>query len=1000
MEDNPRSRLPRPTSAIPRISKLPLPRASVSHSIRPSPSREKLRADPGLDYSRLQTKPSQERLTVGISTYSNDGLRSVRRLSSYSNIYLKSDDEDGVFKKPEPRSSSRIRVPMRPVSRQSQNTEDAIDEDSEEVSTALKHIDANGTGTARRKPRPSLSDRTIETLSQIPPSPSPGRRKSGFFPPESPMGLPGRPTSSMGSSRPSSSSDRSPTRMNGFQRPASPTKRLLAPGASMGNSSSSSISRRSFSMATSKTRLSKPSEAEEAYEPTSSPSQLQFQGIPRPTSSHSATTEKALPLRGSKTMTARVPKPRPSLNEAFSKPPPVSARKSPPASAKKSPTKESSKPDTKKVSHSSATLRETIAKAKALKAAKAARAPVDPFDFEFAEDPFNTSKDKNDGLLRKKIDTGRTTGSLNIAAMGLTQIPDEVMNMYEFDSSQDAGAEWYESVDLVKFIAADNEIQEIREDAFPDTDPKEDFMQNEDSKGNQFGGLETLDLHGNKLNSLPLGLRRLEHLTVLNLSNNKVGGALDIIFQIKSLKDLRLGNNELEGCLPEQIGQLHHLEVLDLRNNMLSELPQNLVELVNLRVLQLSQNQLSRIPIGGLMQSSLTELSASRNKLSGSLIPSNVQLPKLQQLDICTNMLSRLSEDDMLELPSLQRLLISENRLTVLPDMSSWEKLLTIIARDNNIAKFPEGLLILPIVKNIDFTGNDLSKLDERICLMESLTNLDIGNNPLRERKFLSMGTEEIKSALRQRLQPEETDEFETAREGSDSSTSRPWTPETTSVWPIKPGGLLDLSSTKLEELDADQLQIVAAKQDIRSIDLRQNLIKFIPAPLTMLVDSLVTLNLSHNSLTGEEYFLSPLSLNRLKTLAISSNAITSLGPLLEQLTAPLLEHLDVSCNRLTELPLLRPSFPAISTVIASDNAIEELDVEAVRGLKVLDMSRNSIGHLPPKLGLFERELKSFEVMGNLFKVPRYNILEKGTEATLAWLKDKIPLDEREETDY
>lgn len=179
-------------------------------------------------------------------------------------------------------------------------------------------------------------------------------------------------------------------------------------------------------------------------------------------------------------------------------------------------------------------LREQIAKAKAAKRAEAGRQssgtnvtdpgeefsiiPAGTFDFGLAQDPFNQQSivDGSKGLLRKRLDAARTDGRLNIAAMGLKEIPQEVMNMYNFDAINGQGGSWAESVDLTRFVAADNELETISDDIFPDIDPRE--MQNDDdSKGNQFGGLETLDLHGNLLKTLPQGLRRLELLTTLNL---------------------------------------------------------------------------------------------------------------------------------------------------------------------------------------------------------------------------------------------------------------------------------------------------------------------------------------------------------------------------------------------------------------------------------------------------------------------------------------------------
>jgi hypothetical protein len=98
--------------------------------------------------------------------------------------------------------------------------------------------------------------------------------------------------------------------------------------------------------------------------------------------------------------------------------------------------------------------------------------------------------------------------------MGLKEIPPEVMNMYNFDAGN--GGNWAECVDLTRFIAADNELESIGDDIFPDVDARA-MMDDEESRGNMFGGVETLDLHGNMLKTLTMGLRRLEMLSTLNL---------------------------------------------------------------------------------------------------------------------------------------------------------------------------------------------------------------------------------------------------------------------------------------------------------------------------------------------------------------------------------------------------------------------------------------------------------------------------------------------------
>lgn len=74
-------------------------------------------------------------------------------------------------------------------------------------------------------------------------------------------------------------------------------------------------------------------------------------------------------------------------------------------------------------------------------------------------------------------------GRLNISNLQLKEIPADVYKMYEttpeeLDATDNGdGPKWYESVDLVRFVGADNEIEEIGEDMVK-----------------QFGGLSSIDV--------------------------------------------------------------------------------------------------------------------------------------------------------------------------------------------------------------------------------------------------------------------------------------------------------------------------------------------------------------------------------------------------------------------------------------------------------------------------------------------------------------------------
>lgn len=183
---------------------------------------------------------------------------------------------------------------------------------------------------------------------------------------------------------------------------------------------------------------------------------------------------------------------------------------------------------------SSAALRDQIAKAKAAKRA-AARQPSttfdatdsqdvpivpsdDGFDFGVYHDPFNLKRGESSAkkVLQQRISAARTTGRLNIAALDLKEIPVDVTKMYDLGSIGADDGSWAESVDLTRFVAADNELEKLDDKLFPNSST-EDLGDEEAEQGNIFGGLETLDLHGNLLVEVPAGFQRLSHVTSLNL---------------------------------------------------------------------------------------------------------------------------------------------------------------------------------------------------------------------------------------------------------------------------------------------------------------------------------------------------------------------------------------------------------------------------------------------------------------------------------------------------
>lgn len=628
MEDKLATDDPRPTKStgIPRISKLPTPSSSKlplprPSSLRPTPSRESLSGPSGnatLRNPKLRAAPSRDQLAPNVATTrsqpSAGPSRAVSSTHPRPSVNQAAENPpnrrlsrfgSSVVQQPKPgrtegpsassqgsRPSSVVRgIPRREAPQQwisgpsAGMEEDTMVDAPEEpnLKTTPRKPDSDvasqaSTRSSSFKPRLSLAERTIETLSQLPSSPSVrGKGAASFYEGSaSKRRSPSRPSSR--SSRPGSSHHSEESSQG--RRSAAGSR----PGSSAGLDEGMSNFRASISayknpLAT----IESPLRSRKSIQSLQTPSTFgagkgvrsSMHGLPSPTMSkitHSRTPspekrgpEVTVSKFGARTLAARPPAKRPSINGLFKKPSmpnlnrtaatetprkvsttsrgssatsrdgsnPSGASVTSGSTAITSESADSASPQSAR--KSSSALREQIAKARAAKRAVSSQiASSDPlpeagpesslvptdntFDFGLASDPFNLRRDDQSQakILQGRLESARTSGRLNIAAMGLREIPDIVMNMYNLEAGSPACASWAESVDLTRFVAADNELEMITDAIFPDVDPQE-FANDEDSQGNIFAGLETLDLHGNMLIALPMGLRRLSQLTSLNL---------------------------------------------------------------------------------------------------------------------------------------------------------------------------------------------------------------------------------------------------------------------------------------------------------------------------------------------------------------------------------------------------------------------------------------------------------------------------------------------------
>uniref|UniRef100_A0A8C1TKM0 Leucine rich repeat and sterile alpha motif containing 1 n=1 Tax=Cyprinus carpio TaxID=7962 RepID=A0A8C1TKM0_CYPCA len=109
---------------------------------------------------------------------------------------------------------------------------------------------------------------------------------------------------------------------------------------------------------------------------------------------------------------------------------------------------------------------------------------------------------------------------------------------------------------------------------------------------------KVLILHGNDLRSLvPKGcfIGALATLKVLDLHENKLTSLPDDIGQLLSLQVLNVEKNHIKQ-LPDSIGDLRHLQTLNVKGNSLTVIPVSVGRMSSLRTLDISENSITELP--------------------------------------------------------------------------------------------------------------------------------------------------------------------------------------------------------------------------------------------------------------------------------------------------------------------------------------------------------------------------------------------------------------------
>lgn len=256
----------------------------------------------------------------------------------------------------------------------------------------------------------------------------------------------------------------------------------------------------------------------------------------------------------------------------------------------------------------------------------------------------------------------------------------------------------------------------------------------------QPAALEVLSLRFCNLRALPTGLSNLVGLQELNLELNQL--ARLPVLPPAPLRVLRLGQNERLRGLPNTLGDITTLAVLELDQTPISQLPPSLTQLSMLQELHLGGTNLNSLPPGFAGLQALRGLSLNAcDSLRWEVVFPQLAPLKLKRLN--------LAENDFRAIDSLRAFPTGLDSL-VLANCAGVQRLLPLIAANSglrilDLSRTRLGdslgcLSSLPQLERLDLSALDLKRLPPEVLRLHRLRHLDLRYNdlPLAELQVLA----------------------------------------------------------------------------------------------------------------------------------------------------------------------------------------------------------------------------------------------------------------------
>nr|CAB3500089.1 unnamed protein product [Digitaria exilis] len=255
-----------------------------------------------------------------------------------------------------------------------------------------------------------------------------------------------------------------------------------------------------------------------------------------------------------------------------------------------------------------------------------------------------------------------------------------------------------------------------------------------------------LDLSENRIMALPSTIGSLRYLTKLDLHANQLINLPDTFGELSSLIDLDLHANQLKS-LPTSFGNLTSLANLDLSSNMLKVLPDCLGKLTNLRRLIAETNELEELPYTIGSCTSLVELRLDFNQLKA--LPEAIG--KLEKLEILTLHYNRIKglPTTMGQLSRLRELDVSFNEVEMIPENICFAASLVKLNVSRNFADLralPRSIGELEMLEELDISSNQIRVLPDSFGNLSKLRIFHADETPLEvpPKEVVKLGAQEV----------------------------------------------------------------------------------------------------------------------------------------------------------------------------------------------------------------------------------------------------------------